>query len=127
MTRFLGVAYQLTPHDPLIDNEQCKLDAALMKELGANTIRVYHVDENGDHKDCMDTFADAGIYLFVDLDTFSTQIEPVRVVPSPVVSMLTCSRSCRTGIPLSSPRSRKCLMSSSNSIIPLVSLLVTRS
>jgi len=70
----LGVAYQLTPHDPLIDNQQCTLDAALMKELGANTIRVYHVDPSGDHKDCMDTFANAGIYLFVDLDDFPTQI-----------------------------------------------------
>jgi len=69
-----GVAYQLTPHDPLIDNQQCTLDAALMKELGANTIRVYHVDPSGDHKDCMDTFANAGIYLFVDLDDFPTQI-----------------------------------------------------
>ena len=38
-----GVAYQLTEHDPLLDNDQCKADAKLMKELGANTIRVYHV------------------------------------------------------------------------------------
>jgi 1,3-beta-glucanosyltransferase GAS1 len=73
----LGVAYQLTTHDPLIDNQQCTLDAALMKELGANTIRVYHVDPSGDHKDCMDTFANAGIYLFVDLDDFPTQISQV--------------------------------------------------
>ncbi|KAJ9249292.1 CAZyme family GH72 [Paecilomyces variotii] len=70
-----GVAYQLVPEDPLIDTEQCKLDASLMKELGANTIRVYHVDADGDHKGCMSAFADAGIYLFVDLDTFDTQIE----------------------------------------------------
>ncbi|KAJ9293021.1 CAZyme family GH72 [Paecilomyces variotii] len=70
-----GVAYQLVPEDPLIDTEQCTLDASLMKELGANTIRVYHVDADGDHKGCMSAFADAGIYLFVDLDTFDTQIE----------------------------------------------------
>ncbi|KAF2841806.1 glycoside hydrolase family 72 protein [Patellaria atrata CBS 101060] len=70
-----GVAYQLVPDDPLIDNDQCKLDAALMEELGANAIRVYHVDPNADHDDCMSTFADAGIYLFLDLDTFDTQIE----------------------------------------------------
>ncbi|KAF2488965.1 hypothetical protein BU16DRAFT_553703 [Lophium mytilinum] len=69
-----GIAYQLVPEDPLIDNTQCKLDAALMKEVGANSIRVYHVDPNGDHKDCMSTFEDAGIYLWVDLDTFTTQI-----------------------------------------------------
>ena len=48
-----------------------------MQEVGANSIRVYHVDPSGDHKGCMDAFSDAGIYLFVDLDTFTTQIEPV--------------------------------------------------
>ncbi|KAI9815580.1 MAG: hypothetical protein M1832_005441 [Thelocarpon impressellum] len=69
-----GVAYQLTPDDPLIDSKQCKLDASLMKDLGANSIRVYHVDPKGDHKGCMDAFSENGIYLFVDLDTFSTQI-----------------------------------------------------
>ncbi|KAG9991050.1 hypothetical protein KCU78_g19782, partial [Aureobasidium melanogenum] len=70
-----GVAYQLVPDDPLIDNNQCQLDASLMKTLGANAIRVYHVDPTADHQACMKTFADAGIYLFVDLDTFTTQIE----------------------------------------------------
>ncbi|PGH23315.1 hypothetical protein AJ80_02567 [Polytolypa hystricis UAMH7299] len=70
-----GIAYQLTPHDPLVDTEQCKRDASLMKKLGANAIRVYHVDPDGDHVDCMKAFADAGIYLFVDLDDFPTQIE----------------------------------------------------
>ncbi|PGH07205.1 hypothetical protein GX51_01992 [Blastomyces parvus] len=70
-----GIAYQLTPHDPLVDPEQCKLDSSLMKELGANAIRVYHVDPKGDHEECMKAFADAGIYLFVDLDDFPTQIE----------------------------------------------------
>jgi len=39
-TPLAGVAYQLTPDDPLIDGTQCGLDASLMKSLGANTIRV---------------------------------------------------------------------------------------
>ena len=47
-----------------------------MQTLGANTIRVYHVDGSQDHSSCMTTFANAGIYLFVDLDTFDTQINP---------------------------------------------------
>ena len=64
----------MTPNDPLIDSAQCQLDATAMKDLGANTIRVYHVDASGDHSACMKAFSDAGIYLFVDLDTFSTQI-----------------------------------------------------
>ncbi|OOQ90907.1 putative 1,3-beta-glucanosyltransferase [Penicillium brasilianum] len=70
-----GVAYQLTPSDPLIDTAQCKRDIVRMSELGANAIRVYHVDPTADHEGCMTAFADAGIYLFVDLDTFTTQIE----------------------------------------------------
>ncbi|KAJ5227870.1 hypothetical protein N7489_008578 [Penicillium chrysogenum] len=70
-----GIAYQLTPSDPLIDTAQCKRDIARMSELGTNAIRVYHVDPHADHKGCMSALADAGIHLFVDLDTFNTQIE----------------------------------------------------
>jgi 1,3-beta-glucanosyltransferase GAS1 len=47
-----------------------------MKTLGTNAIRVYHVDPTADHSGCMAAFAAAGIYLFVDLDTFTTQIDP---------------------------------------------------
>ena len=55
-----------------------------MKTLGANVIRVYHVDPSADHDGCMSAFADAGIYTLIDLDTFSTYILPVsdRAVPS---------------------------------------------
>lgn len=70
-----GIAYQLVPDDPLIDATQCALDASLMKTIGTNSIRVYHVDPDADHTDCMKAFADAGIYLWLDLDTFNTQIE----------------------------------------------------
>lgn len=66
------------PHDPLVDTEQCQRDITRMSELGVNGIRVYHVDPSADHKGCMEAFAEAGIYLFVDLDTFETQIEQVR-------------------------------------------------
>ncbi|KAF7588477.1 hypothetical protein BBP40_005671 [Aspergillus hancockii] len=69
-----GIAYQLVPEDPLIDTAQCKRDVARMAELGTNAIRVYHVDPNANHDGCMEAFADAGIYLFVDLDTFDTSI-----------------------------------------------------
>ena len=47
-----------------------------MAEVGANAIRVYHVDAGGDHDGCMAAFTDNGIYAFVDLDTFTTYIEP---------------------------------------------------
>lgn len=72
-----GIAYQLIPEDPLIDVAQCKRDAALMGELGANSIRVYHVDPKANHDGCMKAFADKGIYLFLDLDTFDTAIDQV--------------------------------------------------
>ena len=45
-----------------------------MKTLGANAIRVYHADAKSNHDDCMQAFSDAGIYAFVDLDTFNTYI-----------------------------------------------------
>ena len=61
----------------MVDTEQCKRDASLMKKLGANTIRVYHVDPKADHDGCMSAFADAGIYAMVDMDTFDTYILPV--------------------------------------------------
>ncbi|KAE8159456.1 Glucanosyltransferase-domain-containing protein [Aspergillus tamarii] len=69
-----GIAYQLIPEDPLVDTEQCKRDFALMAELGTNAIRVYHVDPKANHDGCMEALAAAGIYLFVDLDTFDTSI-----------------------------------------------------
>ena len=73
-----GVAYQLTSLDPLLDTTQCARDAKQMKDLGANTIRVYHVDPTQDHSGCMSAFEAQGIYLFIDLDTFTSQIDPVR-------------------------------------------------
>lgn len=73
-----GVAYQLSQDDPLIDGDQCARDVALMKTLGTNAIRVYHVDPTADHSSCMSAFASAGIYTLIDLDTFDTYImDPV--------------------------------------------------
>lgn len=70
-----GIAYQLTSLDPLTNATQCALDATSMADLGANAIRVYHVDSSGDHDACMSAFASRGIYLFLDLDTFDTQFD----------------------------------------------------
>ena len=60
-----GIAYQLVDDDPLIDTAQCQRDADLMQSIGANSIRVYHVDANANHDGCMKTFADAGIYTWM--------------------------------------------------------------
>lgn len=48
-----------------------------MKDLGVNSIRVYHVDASANHDGCMKAFDDAGIYVLIDLDTFATYILPV--------------------------------------------------
>lgn len=74
LTKAPGVAYQLSEKDPLLNTEQCTRDANLMKAIGTNVIRVYHVDAGISHDGCMKAFADAGIYLFVDLDTFNSYI-----------------------------------------------------
>jgi hypothetical protein len=67
----IGIAYQLTPSDPLIDTAQCKRDIARMSELGTNAIRVYHVDPHGDHKGCMSALADAGMVDFNAQGTYA--------------------------------------------------------
>ena len=72
-----GIAYQLIEDDPLVDTEQCQRDASLMQQLGANAIRVYHVNETADHSGCMNAFANVGIYVFPDLDSFHTYIRLV--------------------------------------------------
>ncbi|RQM06265.1 hypothetical protein DH86_00001057 [Scytalidium sp. 3C] len=70
-----GFAYQGTPQDPLVDGNQCQTDADAMKTFGTNSIRVYHVDPTANHDECMSIFDKAGIYVWLDLDTFTTQIE----------------------------------------------------
>ncbi|KAI9318647.1 Glucanosyltransferase-domain-containing protein [Dichotomocladium elegans] len=73
-----GVAYQPRGdvssdknaiNDPLADPSACARDAALMKKLGLNVIRVYEVDPYKNHDLCMKSFADAGIYLLLDIAT----------------------------------------------------------
>lgn len=45
-----------------------------MAQIGTNSIRVYHVDPAANHDGCMAAFAAQGIYVWLDLDTFSTMI-----------------------------------------------------
>lgn len=60
--------------DPLADAAGCTANAPLIKAMGANVIRVYRVNATLDHTACMNTFADAGIYLFLDLETPDTTV-----------------------------------------------------
>ncbi|KFA64690.1 hypothetical protein S40285_07128 [Stachybotrys chlorohalonatus IBT 40285] len=54
--------------DPLADTDICLRDIAEFADLGVNTIRVYAVDNNSDHDECMAALADAGIYLVLDVN-----------------------------------------------------------
>ncbi|RYP91525.1 hypothetical protein DL770_002371 [Monosporascus sp. CRB-9-2] len=49
--------------DPLLDTSQCQIDAGLIRDLGANTIRVYTVDGSQNHDGCMQAFRSQGIYI----------------------------------------------------------------
>lgn len=55
--------------DPLSDVNQCARDIYLFQKLGINTIRVYSVDPELDHDECMTLLAQAGIYLVLDVNS----------------------------------------------------------
>lgn len=100
-----------------------------MQKLGANAIRVYHVDPTGDHSGCMSAFAEAGIYLFVDLDTFDTQINQVRAMSvcwDFTAYSVTFIRILLLGIRPSSQLSKPSLMNSRSTQIQPASSLVMR-
>ena len=74
-TRFYirGVDYQpggsSALADPIADAAGCKRDIQKFKDLGLNTIRVYTVDNTGNHDECMNALSEAGIYLALDVNT----------------------------------------------------------
>lgn len=78
-----GIAYQQNVanetdeqlfEDPLADGDACKRDVKYLQQLNTNTLRVYAVDTDKDHDECMNTFADAGIYIIADLSEPSKSI-----------------------------------------------------
>lgn len=60
--------------DPLADGDACKRDVKYLSASNTNVLRVYAVDPEKDHDDCMSTFADAGIYIIADLSEPETSI-----------------------------------------------------
>ncbi|KAL8748707.1 MAG: hypothetical protein Q9184_007138, partial [Pyrenodesmia sp. 2 TL-2023] len=70
-----GVAYAVEDgpnYDALNNPAQCELDAALMETLGVNTIRVYMINYEDRHDECMSIFAAVDIYVLADLTTAKT-------------------------------------------------------
>ena len=67
--------------DRLRDTKQCEIDAELMADMGVNTVRVYEVDSSYSHDGCMEAFDKRGIYIWIDIDSGSTQIDTVRLRP----------------------------------------------
>lgn len=55
--------------DSLKDGNACRRDAALMAQLGINTIYVMAIDPSENHDDCFSIFNSVGIYVMVALRT----------------------------------------------------------
>ncbi|KAL1588021.1 hypothetical protein WHR41_03215 [Cladosporium halotolerans] len=72
----LGVDYQpfgqgadLDKADPLSNATECLRDAALMQNLGVNTIRSYNLNPSLNHDECMSIFNSVGIYIILDVNS----------------------------------------------------------
>lgn len=71
-----GIDYQpggssdvTTEKDPLSDPVICARDVALFQDLGVNTIRIYSINPDLKHDECMNMLATAGIYLLLDVNS----------------------------------------------------------
>lgn len=53
--------------DPLADPKACKRDVEHLRKLATNTVRVYAVDTEKDHDECMKILAENHIYVILDL------------------------------------------------------------
>ncbi|KAK5107377.1 hypothetical protein LTR62_001320 [Meristemomyces frigidus] len=62
-------AYGTGSGDPLSNGTTCLRDAALMQQLGVNTIRSYNVDPSLNHDECVSIFNEIGIYMVIDVNS----------------------------------------------------------
>ncbi|KAL1302756.1 hypothetical protein AAFC00_003105 [Neodothiora populina] len=64
-----GAYGEANSQDPLSNATACLRDAALMQELGVNTIRTYNVDPTLNHDECASIFDSVGIYMILDVNS----------------------------------------------------------
>lgn len=53
--------------DPLSSGTNCTRDLPYLQQLGVNALRVYSINPQLNHDDCMRTFNDNGIYVLLDV------------------------------------------------------------
>ncbi|KAK3681488.1 Glycolipid anchored surface protein 4 precursor [Vermiconidia calcicola] len=62
-------AYGTGAGDPLSNPKACLRDAALMQDMGINTIRIYNLDSSLNHDECVSIFNSVGIYMIIDVNS----------------------------------------------------------
>ncbi|KAK4175646.1 Glucanosyltransferase-domain-containing protein [Triangularia setosa] len=76
--QIVGMAYQpggsagydpKTKRDPLSNPDVCMRDAALLQILGVNAIRVYNLNPDLNHDECVSIFNAAGMYMLLDVNS----------------------------------------------------------
>lgn len=76
--QIVGMAYQpggsagydpKKKRDPLSDPDVCMRDAALLQILGVNAIRVYNLNPDLNHDECVSIFNAAGMYMLLDVNS----------------------------------------------------------
>lgn len=55
--------------DALTDTEGCYRDAYVFQQLGINTVRIYSLNPELNHDECVTIFNNAGIYLLLDVNS----------------------------------------------------------
>lgn len=56
-------------HDILSEPSQCARDIFAFQELGINTVRIYQLNPELNHDECMTMLNNAGIYVFLDVNS----------------------------------------------------------